>query len=222
LKYSVLIILVFIIVYSCKNGNTKEVQNNSFRYYDTGRFLIKESYDGSGRITTKQYYNKDTIPDGAEFDYYNNGKMKKWKWFDAKQKTPYCGAYYDSNGVFDTFKGDAILNVGNEDSSSLYVTLANPPNVKFIVTFDDSYKNKHINELIYDPIKTDSTSFIIIHRSKDEFVYNKEHKYTLNFYIVDSNYKVLSGAKTAVQLNEKSYTYINTAKSPQQLLVESK
>ena len=195
--------LTFFCFEKCRGKQLK----NLIKYSLHGRFIIKESFDSSGKITGRQYFNKDTIPNGAEIYYYPNGKIKHWKWFQ-NNKTPSCGVYYDTDGVFFAFRGNPFIDLGNETDTSVYVTLVNPPNIKFIIVYEDTYKSKVMKSLMFEPTLTDSTSWIVIDRNSNEFLYQKEHKYELIFYVIDENSKVLSGAETALQLFDKGFTFI--------------
>jgi len=158
----------------------------SAKFYKQGRFLVKETYDSTGKIETKQYFNKDTTPDGAYTEYFDNGIIAKWIWFIPKYKNPVGGVYYYDNGVFDTFKGRPFLGTGNDSNNEPVIKLINPPQVKFRMGYKDIFNNKVVNEIYYDPILTDSISWVPL----DEYKLTKGHKYRIYFYILDTLNKI--------------------------------
>ena len=146
-----------------------------------GRFLVKETYDRTGKIEAKQYFDKDTIPDGAAIEYYPNGKVESWIWYIHND--PYCGVFFNEQGDFDTLKGNPFLDViccnGNNDPD---IKLINPPQVAFRLLFKDIYKKKVIKKIMYEPLLTDTVSWVPL----DEYKYQEGHNYKIYFYVVDT------------------------------------
>jgi hypothetical protein len=181
--YNIVCLTVFITIFSnCRNAENNNNKHYLDRLYKDNRFLIKEAYDSSGKIKLKQYFNKDTVPDGAMIEYYSNGKIAKWRWFRAKHKNPDCGIFYNEDGSFDTLKGKPFLAIGNDADQNPVIELINPPQVKFTIGYKDYYENKMIKKIYYDPILTDTISWVPL----DEYKKTKGHEYIICFYIIDS------------------------------------
>jgi len=106
LFYFVAIIVCF---FNCKNKTDEKTTTSITKFSKNGRFLIKETYDSVGKVATKQYFNSDTVHDGACIEYFNNGNIGSWKWYIPRQKDPICGVFYYEDGSFDTFKGRPYL-----------------------------------------------------------------------------------------------------------------
>ena len=152
------------------------------KYYRQGRFLIKETFDSSGRLLVKQSFNKDTVPDGAMAEYYPNGIIAIWRWFIPKQKKPTCGVFYHSDGTFDTLKGRPYLDMGWDDRNEPVVEIIHLPYLTTQLGYKEIYKNRAIKNIVYDPIITDSINLVPL----DEYKYVKGHEYKIYFYIVDT------------------------------------
>ncbi len=212
--------MVFCFLLSCNGYENGKSTDSTIRLYTDGRFIIKETRDDIGHIVKKQRLNKDTIADGPEFNYYTNGKIRLWRWFT--NDTPNCLLFYDSTGAFRRIKGDPFIKVGREAKERIYIKMINPPNVKYIVILNDFYNGKLFDELSYKPTVTDTASWVFIGRY-DEYKYNKEHKYVLDFYVVDSNYRALSGANISIEFIGNYYKRISpTTPLPKQILSEGK
>jgi len=180
-KFTLLFYLLFFCFVRCNRGNNKpSLQSNKF--FIIGRFLVKETYDSTGKIKTKQYFNNDTIPDGAYIEYFDNGIIAKWRWYTAKHKNPYCGVFYSEQSTFDTFKGQPFLGIENNINNKPLIKLINPPQITVNLLYKDFYHGKVVNEIMYDPLLTDTVSWIPL----DEYDHRQDHKYKIYFYIVDT------------------------------------
>lgn len=167
---------------NCKNSSPKKKDAPVIKFFKEGRFLIKETFDSSGSILIKQYFNKDTVPDGAMIEYYPNSTIATWRWFLPKQKNPNCGIFYNENGTFDTLKGRVFLDLGEDKDHNPVIIFINPPQLKIRIGYKDVFKNKILKEKNYDPILTDSTGSVAL----DEYKYAKGHDYILYFYVVNT------------------------------------
>lgn len=168
---------------NCKNSSPKKNDTSATKYSKEGRFLIKETCDSSGRIIAKQYFNKDTVPDGALIEYYPNGLIATWQWYIANHNTPYTKIHYNVNGIFDSLIGNSFLNVVCcNDFNKTVVELINPPQTGIRLLYKDIYKGKVVYSDIYKPFLTDTVSWVVL----GKYQYNKEHKYKIYFYIVDT------------------------------------
>jgi hypothetical protein len=217
-NFYVTILLLILGFSNCRHNQRISLQNK-IKIYARGHDIIKEIFDSTGQMMTMQSFNKDTIPNGAQTTYYSNGKIRKWKWF-KNDTIALCGAYYDSNGICYAFRGNPFLKAGNESHSGIYVTMVTPPTTKFITIFRDSFKNKIVNQLTYEPVNTDSNSYIVIKKTEDEFKYKEGHTYTLCFYIVDSEYTVLAGGETALEFFDNRYDFITAPSLPKKILIK--
>jgi hypothetical protein len=194
----------------CVNQVNKTANKNYVKFSSMGKFIVKETYDSIGLIRAKQYFNKDTIPDGSEIEYYSNNRIEKWKWHTLDNKYPICGVYYSSKGFFDSFKGRPFIEFINKDKmkGSLYIELINPPNINSIVLLDDSSCD-HRLQLKYDPIVSGSLNWVIIGDSNEDKLKNG-HRYTLYYFVVDSNKKELYRATKAMYLYDSGrYEFID-------------
>ena len=182
----VLVMIMAIIIVQVGNNNSHTI-GNEFKYYRSGRFLVKDSYDSAGKLVTKQFFNADTMPDGAEIDYYANGKIEKWKWFDPTSKYSYCVVYYNAKGGFDTFVGRPFIGTGYDHKHELCIELINPPNVNIKMGYVDFYNGKVMEQLAYPPSPTDTIAWVIL----DHYKHEDGHKYMLYYYFVDSSNHIL-------------------------------
>ena len=187
MRYLLLYILAIIFSLSSCQSNKKEYVSYRAKFYNSGRFLVKETYDSSGKIVTKQYFNKDTMPDGAYIEYFSDGIIGKWVWFIANDKNPSCGFYYYSDGSFDTLKGNPFISAFyNTKGEGCFKILA-PPDLCYIIKFIDFYNDNKLAQYDYEPIKIDSVNWVILRK----FEFEKGHKYKLFFCTVDTSTKLL-------------------------------
>jgi len=209
--YGIFICLSFL---KCKNEHKKlptaSTTDQPLIFYRSGRYFINEVRDSVGRLIMKQRYNQDTVADGAAITYYSNGKIKNWKWYN-NNNIPDCGLYYDTTGKFYGFRGDPFIKgIRHLKDSSFEIEMVNPPNVQYTTTLEEFYKNKPLSCFCYDPAITDSCSWICIGAHND-YKYKKGHIYILSFYVIDSNYKILSGAETAMEIFPDRYVSIKAS-----------
>jgi hypothetical protein len=187
---SIIFALIIISAECCDFKNNVTARNKRIVYEQVGKkLLLGKEYDSLGNLILIKYYNQDTISKGAEIEYYSNGNIYKWKWFDTTNKYAYCAVYYDTNGKFKSFKGTPFVN-GGEFNDVTYIQTINPPAVKFVVGYRDFYKGKLLKQQVYEPALTDSTSWIML----SEYKYNKNHTYFVYFYFVDSVSKIIDSA----------------------------
>jgi hypothetical protein len=186
-KINVILFCGLLSVISCKNNKNEKNENINV---DKSRLISKhflnkiiiQQYDSLGALIVKKTFNKDSIADGAEIHYYPNGKIKKWVWYRADKDIPYTGVYYDTNGVYSHYKGALIIDVFSlHEGKDIYIEMANPPNVNFLLKFTDSLNGKLVKKDFYDPGLTDSIAFVKL----DRFDFNKLHKYSLIYYFFE-------------------------------------
>lgn len=176
---------------SCKQTNkTKKRANTSFTFKD--HILLETSFDSEGKLeSVKHFRNSRQI--GAEIEYYGNGKIKKWKWYGPEGKYPWIVIYYDSNGTYDGFKGEAIISaVKFKNSNKIYVEMINPPFVKCIFGCKDYYNNVLVKRNFWDPGTTDSTAWVGLQVDSLQ----ENHKYSVLLYFADSiHHKLIDSTK---------------------------
>jgi hypothetical protein len=177
--YCLVVVVCFV---NCKNKKDENDKKQTVRFLKEGRFLIKETYNRSGKISIKQYFNKDTTPNGAYIEYFDNGNICKWVWYIPNRKNPKCGVYFHSDGSFDTLKGRPYLGIAWDEIDDPVVKLINPPHLTIQFGYKEIYKNHILRYVTYDPILTDSISWVPLH----EYKYAKGHKYKIYFCIVDT------------------------------------
>ena len=179
--------LFSLLFYSCNNKN-KQYIKYEINKKNNKNYIIKYLYNFYGNIIEKQYFNKDTVPDGPKIRYYPNGIISSWIWFRANHKNPACGIFYDRKGVFDTMKGSPFLDGGwTESNGETYVKLINPPQLGYIIEFEDFYENKLVEKRFYGAVVTDSTNYIMLKK----YNYNKNHKYYIVFCVADTVKRVI-------------------------------
>jgi hypothetical protein len=173
---------MFCFFQNCKD-NHRKTDFPSSKYTYIGTSLIKETFDSTGKITIRQYYNADTVPNGAKIEFYNNGKIASWIWYSSKHKEPYCGVYYSEEGLFDTLRGIPFIDiVYKKDFDYPYIKTINPPNVALQLVYKDIYNGKIVKKTLYGPILTDSVAWFGL----DEYKYQNGHKHEIYFNIVDT------------------------------------
>lgn len=194
---------------NCENAiQKKPIKANKEKYYKNGRFLVRETYDSSGRLQAKQFFNKDTIPDGAEIDYYMNGNVEKWKWYTLQDKYPRCLIHYDDNGIYDTIKGNPFIDGIKANDTDLAVKFVNPLNVKSFIMLEDKYKNEIVVQYKFDPISLDTVNIVILNK-KSGYAKKVGHQYLIYFYIIDSVRSLLHRTPKAIELKDDYFNTIN-------------
>ncbi len=175
---------IFYTFSSCQNHEKKININESIKYYIDGENLIKEAYNTNNCALSKQFFNTDTVPDGASIEYYDNYNISKWKWFTLDNKYPICCAYYNDYGQFDSFKGRTFIECIRKDKNrnSYYIKMAKIPNVRSVIILEDS-SNSSSKKLKYDQIVKGLFNWIIIGEWGE---IKREHTYIAYCYIIDS------------------------------------
>jgi len=191
MKKELIFIVLLILVLSCDNEHH---QKNSFvRIYNIGSFLIKETYDSLQHLKIKQFFNKDTVPNGALITFYPNGKIYTWKWYFDDDKNPRCKIIYDSNGHFSKMEGYVIID-SQYIRQNIDLALALPPGLKFIVkvkSLDKGLLHQEMDCYPYlngDTIGVDNDTIYNIATFRIE-KYNKKLTYKACVYLDDSNIK---------------------------------
>jgi len=193
--------VMLVVISSCRNDIKQRATATSEKYFYKGELLVKEMYDSSKKLAIKQTFTKDTVPYGAKISYDSNGNVDKWEWFLHSLKYPDCIVYYKSNGTFDTLVGNPFISTGFDKKHQLCVKLVNPPNLNMVVTYQDSFQNKLLKDIYYPVLSTDSVAYIALR----DHTPKKNHKYMLNFHIVDSsNYYILSDFPIKLENSEDS------------------
>lgn len=162
---------------SCNRNN-----NDNKKSFVKDNKLIKEEYYSNKIIKYKQYFSIDGFPNGSSIDYYPSGIIEKWKWFNKSKKYPYGIVYYDKEGHFLRFKGTAFINAYKLSNTETAIEIINPQNTTLIFSYKDIKDGKVKRDDLYEPSKTDSTSWVTI----DGHVYDYSHKYILTVYFLDN------------------------------------
>jgi hypothetical protein len=193
-------LLLSLLFYSCND----DLQQ---RIYSTKGGILIETYGASNNLIKRQYFNKDTLPNGKEIEYYTNGNIKKWKWH-YKNKLPQYGVYYNEVGKFDSLKGNPFLAVvaDDEDTSKTWVFVINPPNVNYHIYLDDEYNGKVIKRYRYWPNKEDSILCITI---DVKAISDSTHKYIMYEVAADSSKRIYYRAGSDLQLIKYQYQFID-------------
>ena len=215
IKYFFFIAAITVASLGCKK---KETPHNSTVFYTHNNHLIKKKFDSLGKLLSVQSLTFDSLLDGPQIFYYNNGQIKKWIWRQKEDSISRCGAYYNLDGKFDTLRGNPFLDSRKNYPRGKSVTILNPPGIKYVLFRQEYYKGKFVQALFYDPELTDSTSHIVMERHNDKLI--KGHEYILNFFIIDSSYKILSHAEIAMKIDFEKYSFIRSPKVARQQLIE--
>ncbi len=182
---------------SC-NSDAPDSRNTTIKYLYINNHLVREIYDSIGKIKIRKTLNEDTTSYGSELNYYDNGKIEKWKWFFYSEKYPDCVIYYNDNGAFDTLQGNPFISTIYNKERILCVKLINPPNVKIKVGYRNYYRNKIVQQFAYSPIETDSVAWVFLYEHKPK----KNHNYKLYYYVVDSLNHIQFELSTELQNHE--------------------
>jgi hypothetical protein len=203
-------------LYSC--NNSVDSAKKSFDWVDSNNALVKKTYSKTGAIIKVQLFTKDTVPSGAEIDFYNNGVIKHWKYYTDQSRLPRCVVYYDSLGKFDTLIGMPFIDSYRGEDGVIYVKTINPPATKSVLLLDIYKDGKKIDNVAYSPISTDSMGLTAIGQH-NEVNFRKDAKGFVYYHIIDSNLNILSGASYAMVIDSEKYIYkdIPPEKLPQKL-----
>jgi hypothetical protein len=182
-KYAV---LFFILLGGCEN--IFDSQSNTIRTSYGESRITKEVYNKKHHLVLKQYFTKDTVPNGIRIEYFSSGKLCNIRWFDSSQKEPICGVFYTEHGVFDTLKGSPFLDEWYNTQIEPCFKIINPPNVKYIIRFTDS---DYVNDKIIkqsDFLTQDNDSTTIFRFNKKRFErFEGGHNYYISFCIIDTS-----------------------------------
>ena len=173
-------LMFIIILVSC--SDKKENRDSVINYYLKKNLLIKEEYSG-GHIKTKSTMTKDSFLINDRMEYYSNGKIKKWFWYNKPNDYPLFIVYYDSLGKYMKYKGTPFIRSGTNSESYVVIEMVNPPNLNIYLTYKDFHNNDLKRQIIYEPLKTDSTLWITL----DEHKFNINHSY----YIIYQMFEIL-------------------------------
>lgn len=187
MKYN--IFLMILLLSSCTNDEKKK--DNLPRYYYKNNFLIKDEF-WEGNIKTKYVYTKDTSIRN-KIDFFSNGEIEKWSYFNNKSKYPLFISYYDSLGNYSGFKGTPFIKSGTTRKGSVVVEVVNPPNIDVFVTYKDLLENNLQHQITHEPIKTDSSLWITL----DEYKYDSKHNYYLIYKFFYKN-KLVDSLSTEI------------------------
>jgi hypothetical protein len=163
---------------ACNDGNSDGQKINTYKY---GRYQIKERFE-NGIMVHKQSFNQQKIPDGAETEYYSNGKTKKFKWYGGVYPEPFMVIYYDTNGKYTKSMGNPFLLSGKSVDGEIAIELIQPPNLSLYLSYFDSIGNKRVSKKSFDPGFTDSTCWVTLEGHKFE----QGHRYSLAIYFLDT------------------------------------
>jgi hypothetical protein len=162
--------------------------------------LVKDIYE-YGRLADRQYLNKDSIPDGPEFNYFSNGDIKKWKWY-SKSFTPSCNVYFFKNKIFDTCQGSPFLGTYYDSVSILWVRTIRPPYFRNVILgYRDFFEGKLMKQFGYTYKETDTGLLFPLIDHKEE----QGHTYLLSFYMLDSAKKIIFMVETNLENKTQIY-----------------
>lgn len=198
-------------MFSCGQSGS-ENKMGAVHYRTQGGGLQKEVFDAHGRLLSRQNLDKDTIPFGALEEFYTNGKLAKWKWFNRSsvsksgdsiafytygeedpiirekrkdediQLYPDCIAYYDTSGQLDTFVGKPFIAVRFDTFGKTWVNIVNPPNTNVKLVYIDEINGKVIRSAFYNPIYCSDTGCWV---GLDKYESEQGHKYELDYFFAD-------------------------------------
>jgi len=185
------------IALGCFGCRDKSVKQKFSHWVNDNKKLIKEQYDSTGKITSRQWFNTDTVASGAEIFYYPNGKIEKWKWYGPDNIIPYAVVYFDTIGRYSEYKGIAFIDAIKFNKNDVYIEMINPPNVKFLLCYTDSFNNKLKRKTLYEPGLTDSVAWVKL----DEHIFKHNHAYTLMYYFLNRNNKIVDSFYQRLDFN---------------------
>ena len=194
MKKNILILFFIGIIFMLFCKCTHNLKNKKFKYFRDGRFLVKDTYE-DGVIKITQYFNADTMPDGPEINYYPNGDVKKWKWFNGN-KVPCCNVYFFEDKKFDTCQGSPFLGTYYDTSYILWVRTIKAPYLSNITLgYRDYFNGKLIRGFGYKYLSTDTGLLFPLIDHKPQ----KEHKYKLSYCVFDDRNNMIFMFETYLQ-----------------------
>ncbi len=197
------IILILCIACSCKNAGRNRFANTE-KWFDSSNYLIKKTYSADNVIERMQFYNKDSTPTAADITYYPNGNIRIWKWYTGCK--PMCGVYYDSSGNFDTLNGRAFIDAIASKDGYFIVRTIKPPNLEAIAVLFVRDKKIKVDSLLYKISYNDSVGYFYFGKY-GELTFEKDNKYTLEYYIFDSALNVVSSSNYEMEFSKDYYTF---------------
>jgi len=187
--WEIIIFIAFFIIISCNEnkGNKKLLHENI--YLQDNHLVRKILFDTGETRKVIKYYTLDTFANGAEIHYDSLGKIIKWLWFKKGIKYALYGVYFN-NGKYIDKMGNPFVAALNLNNNTLAVEMANPPGVNYLFCYKDFLNNKLIRQVLKEPGKTDSTSWVTVHDHK----FIDGHKYMVYYFIVDDKNKLLDSS----------------------------
>ena len=146
---------MFLVFTNCKENNN--VFSDNPIYYHAGTFLVKETHYTSGKIKTKQYFNRDTVHNGPLITYYLNGKILSWKCYFYNDSLPKCKFTFDSTGKFVELKGFVITD-SVYGKKNIGLVIMHPPGLKMGIRVVSKYSNGQTHhDTFWDPDISENT-----------------------------------------------------------------
>ena len=139
------------------------VTDTAYFYYSSGEIKQLKVYDNgqikgdvidfykNGNISYKGTYLNDTLIYGSEYEYYNDGKLKYYKYRDKLGNLVYI-RFYDKNGYFIKENGHLINGdiIKLEDGNYvLYIEAVKPPNTNFVLKVKEITKDEIFDNTFY-------------------------------------------------------------------------
>lgn len=158
-----------------------------------GEYLIKKTFRNDGILLKNASYNRDTIQKGYYIEYYTNGEIYKWFWYDKLNDYPLFGIYFDSLGNYIRYDGTPFIQSGFNKNEERVIEMVNPPNINFVAIYED-YRisdNKLFRKIVSEPYKTDSTAYSTF----EEHKFIEGHKYILKYGICDKNDNIIDSSQ---------------------------
>lgn len=218
-KFSPVLLFFIWHLLSCDQRTPEhEHEKGEVRYRKHLDGLQKEVFDSNQKLLSKQFFDKDTIPFGALEEYYDNGKLAKWKWFNRsysfksgdsiafythggntpiqreEQKKddihayPDCIAYYDTLGQLDTFVGKPFIAIRLDTFGKTWMNIVQPPNTNAKIMYIDEVDNEVVKCAFYNPIYCSDTGCWV---GLNEYRREKGHKYELDYLFCNSKNETL-------------------------------
>jgi len=181
IRNNLFIILLLLFNLKCTNSNI-----NKKTYIENNLIIIKDFYK-SGSLNHISKLTLDYKPTHDWYDFYKNGSLKKWVWYQSNKKYPICGFYYDSLNNYKYSKGDPFIWAPKTPTGATAVEIVKPPLVKFQVVYSDYLKNDLIRQITYEPSETDSTQWVTL----DAYKYDSTHVYILQLLIYNKSNKLV-------------------------------
>jgi len=178
---------------SCNEKQNKGKVN--VKYSVIGKFILKEVFYDNKKLKSKSTLTLDSIQIHEQIEYFSNGEIKKWLWYDKLNDYPVFGLYFDSIGKYKKIGGTPFIRAPKIPDGSIAIELVNPPNIKSLLVYRDFFKNKLQRQIIYEPGKTDSTEWVTL----DEYKYDSTHKYFLTYIMLDKLNNKIDSVKTELE-----------------------